>query len=509
MGLKIEGNGERQLPTSFPFTVQRIRISGNTVFNTATLHALVADAEGKNLTLADLGELAARVTKYYHIHGYVLARAIIPQQVIRDGLVDIEVSEARYGAIRLYNHSRVDDALLKSTLHPLGSGQPIEAAELDHSLLMLADIPGVAVDATLKAGESVGTSDLLVNAASGPAVSGNVVLDNYGNPYTGKVQFGATADLMDPLRIGDILSASGLSSGHGMNFGRIAYESLLNGDGTRMGASYSALHYIVGGPLADLDAHGTAQIESLWVKQTLVRSRNVNLYGQIQFDRVQLDDDIDVGGLHTDRHLENWTTSLAGDVRDKFLSRSVTIWRLDWTEGRDDFDNAAAQLADAETARAQDGFSKLAANLCRVQSLSPKDELYFNLSGQWANGNLDSSEKMIAGGPNTVRAYDMGAVSGDTGYLGTAEFRHELGQAWACQWQAVAFVDSAQVTVNKTVWVAGPNSADLSGAGVGLNWARPNRWGAKICVAKPIGPIPVLVTNPASVRAWIELTKGF
>lgn len=67
----------------------------------------------------------------------------------------------------------------------------------------------------------------------------------------------------------------------------------------------------------------------------------------------------------------------------------------------------------------------------------------------------------------------MGAVSGDSRALATAELRHDLGSAWNGRWQAVAFVDSAHVEVNKTVWVAGTNSA-LSGAGVGLNWAGPN-----------------------------------
>jgi hemolysin activation/secretion protein len=509
IGLDIEGNPEGKPPPSFPFMVKGIRISGNTLFSTATLHALVADAEGKSLTLSKLGELATRVTNYYHAHGYLLARAIIPAQVIQDGVVVVEVSEARYGAIRLDNHSRVNDALLENTLSPLESGQPVEQSKLDHSLLLLADIPGVAVNATLKAGENAGTSDLLVNAASCPIVSGNVVLDNYGNPYTGRVQVGETAELIEPLHIGDILSANTLSSGRGINFGRIAYESLLDGEGTRMGASYSALHYIVGGPLSDLDAHGTAQIESLWAKQTFVRSRNVNLYGQIQYDRMRLSDDIDVGALQTDRHLENWTLSLAGDARDRLLSHGITIWRFDWTGGRDRFDNLAAQLADAATARTQEGFSKGTANIYRLQSLSPKDELYLAFTGQWANGDLDSSEKMTAGGPNTVRAYDMGAISGDTGYLGTAEFRHDLGRAWKSQWQAVAFIDSANVTVNKTIWVTGPNGADLSGAGVGLNWVGPNRWDAKICIAKPIGPIPALVTNAASSRLWIETSKGF
>ncbi len=508
-GLTIERNGKSKLPASAPFMVRRIRISGNTLFDTATLHVLVADAEGKSLTLANLDGLATRVTQYYHSHGYILARAIIPAQVIRDGEVVIEVTEARYGSIRLGNHSRVKDALLKDTLSPLESGQAIGQADLDHALLLLADIPGVVVNATLKAGETLGTSDLLVDTTPEQGVTGNVVLDNYGNPYTGRVLFSGTVNVIDPLHLGDILSLSGLSSGRGVNYGRAAYESVVDGDGTRFGGSYSTLHYIVGGPLASLDAHGTAQIESLWAKQPLVRSRNLNFYAQIQYDRMQLSDLIDAGAIQTNRQMENWTLSVAGDARDTLLSRGVTIWRVDWTDGRDRFDNLAAKLADAATARTQDGFSKLNATLCRLQSLSPTNALYLAFSGQWANGNLDSSEMMIAGGPNSVRAYDIGAISYDIGYFETAEFRHDLASVWSSQWQAVAFFDSAQVTVNKTVWAAGPNSANLNGAGVGLNWAGPKQWNAKISIAKRIGPIPVLLGSAASAHVWIEISREF
>jgi hemolysin activation/secretion protein len=365
------------------------------------------------------------------------------------------------------------------------------------------------VDATLKPGETVGTSDLLVEAAAGQAITGNVMLDNYGNRYTGRARIGGSVNFNNPLHHGDYLSLSGLSSGSGMNYGRIAYDTLMNGQGTRLGGSYSALHYILGGPLASLNGHGTAQVESLWAKHPLRRSRDVNLYGQFQYDRMQLRDHIDASAIRTDRSVANWTASLAGDARDGFFSGAVNSGSLGWTAGQVGFDDSAAQLADAASASTRGGFSKWNASLARLQRLGPDSVLYLSYSGQWANANLDASRKMVAGGPYTVRAYDMGAVSGDSGYVASAEFRHDLGSAWQGQWQAVAFIDSAHVTVNKNVWVAGTNSARLSGAGAGLNWMGPEQWSAKIYVAAPIGSAPVLVANSASARAWIEIGKGF
>jgi hemolysin activation/secretion protein len=508
-GLTIEQADGSKLPPSAPFLVQSIQIVGNTRVDTPTLLALVADAQGQMLTLPQLGELAARITAYYQSQGYPLARAIIPAQTIALGVVHIEVIEARYGKVSLDNTSLVNSDLLQATLAPLQSEQAIGQAEMDHALLLLSDIAGVVVNATLKPGEAVGTSDLLVETTPGPVISGNAVLDGYGNRYTGRERIGGTLSVNNPLHHGDTLSVSGLSSGSGMNYGRLAYESLLNGQGTRLGGAYSALDYTLGAPLAALNAHGTAQVSSLWAKHPLLRSRDFNLYGQIQYDELQLRDHVDASSIRTDRRLENWTLSLTGDARDALGAGGINTWSLGWTAGRAGFDDNAAQLADAATAKTQGNFSKWNASLARLQALGAQDTVYLAFSGQWSNTNLDSSQKMSVGGPYTVRAYDMGAVSGDSGYFVSAEYRHDLGQAGGGHWLALAFIDSANVTVNHNTWATGENSAALSGAGVGLNWSGPDQWSAKTYVATPVGPTPALVGSTNATRAWVEVSRRF
>jgi hemolysin activation/secretion protein len=507
-GLIIKGANGEKLPTSIPFMVKSITISGNTLFDNATLHSLVANAEGKNATLQQIDELTARITDYYHAHGYPLARAYIPAQSIIDGIVKIEVIEARYDKIRLDNSSHVKDAWLNTTLAPLQSGAPVEQKVLDGSLLRLSDIPGVIVNATLQPGKATGTSDLNIQASASASVTGNIALDNNGNRYTGRARAGATVNFVNPLQHGDVLSLNGLSSGSGMNYGRLSYETLLNGNGTRLGGAFSALHYILGDTLTSLDGHGTAQVGSVWVKHPLIRSRRVNVYAQVQYDNKRLKDHLDTNGSHTDRTLSNWTASLSSDVQDTLLSGGMNTWSLGLTKGQVGFDNAAAQLSDAATAATQGNFSKLNANLARLQSVNANNALYLSFSAQWTNTNLDSAEKMVAGGPYTVRAYDIGVLSGDSGYQGTAELRHDMGSIWQGQWQAVAFVDSEHVTVNKNTWTTGVNGATLSGAGIGLNWFRQNNWSGKAYLAAPLGSTPVLLSTRSSARAWVQLSKG-
>jgi hemolysin activation/secretion protein len=421
--------------------------------------------------------------------------------------VRIKVIEASYGKISLDNRSRVQDPFVQAALAPLQSGQAIEETKLDHVFRMVSDIPGVVLGATFKAGEGVGTSDLMVSTTPGPMITGNMTVSNHGNKYTGRAYTTGTVNIINPLRHGDVLRASGQSSGSKMNYASLSYETLLNGQGVRLGGAYSEVSYALGEPLESLN--GNSQLASLWVKHPLLLSRDANIYARLQFDSLQLRDHIDDVAVKIDRSLENWTLSLTGDAHDGFLSGGINTWSLGWTAGSVGFDNADAQVNDAATAGTQGRFSRWNASLTREQRLSPKNDLRLAFSGQWANGNLDASHKVSVGGPHSVRAYERAALSGDTVYLATAELWHDLGAAWGGQWFGVAFADTARVTVNNNTWVAGTNSATLSGAGLGINWAGPKQWVAKAYLANVIAVAPTLVASSAPTHVWVEINKGF
>ena len=504
-------SGATESPTSgVPFMVSRIDIVGNTLFDTATLQALVAPALGKKLSVSELTAQVGRITEYYQKNGYTWTRAIIPSQAITEGVVRVQVIEASYDKIVINNKSEVSDSLVQGTMATLQNGDLIDSERLNSSLLKLSDIPGLLVDATLTKGETVlGTSTLVINVNPGPAMLADVAVDNYGNDYTGQARIGGTVNVINPLHYGDVLSATLLTSGTGMNYGRLGYESLINGQGSRMGASYSALRYVLGKSLEPLNAHGTARVASVWLKHPLLRSQERNINGHIQYDNLNLRDHIDANLIQNDRQASTLTATLSGDVRDRFDGMSV--WSASWTGGRIDFDNASAQLSDSATAKTGGSFAKLNLNLSRMQRINTKNSIYLSYAGQWSDSNLDASQKLTAGGVYTVRAYNMGAVSGDSGYVGTAEWRYDLDRALSgsVASQLVAFVDHAHLTLNKAPWLVGPNGVTMSGYGAGFNFSGMDQWKARVYVTGRLGAVPQLLANTSSTRAWIEISKAF
>ena len=495
-------NTAAALPSGAPFLVKSIQISGNKKIDTATLHALVEDAEGQSMTIAQLEKVIFRITEYYNSHGFPLARAIIPAQTIEGGVVNIQIIIARYGSVSVANQSKVNDGVLISTLSTLKTDAMIEQADLDRALLLLSDLPGVVVNTTLTPGAAVGTSDLKVTATAAPSITANVITDNYGNSYTGRYRVGGTVNIVDPMNLknSDNLSISALSSGMGMNYARVGYESVINGDGTRLGGSYSALRYVLGGAAASADASGTAQVASLWIKHPLIRSRDANVYAQMQFDGLVLKDKASID--QNDRTLTNLTASVSGDVRDKLLSGAVNTFSLGLTGG-----NVGSASA-SQSAALKGNFWKVNASVARLQALGPADSVYASYTGQRASKNLDPSQKMSVGGASTVRAYDTGAVSGDSGDLFTAEYRHDFGSVLMGQLQGIGFIDRANMTINKDSLGEG-NTASLTGAGLGLNWTGANQWSAKTYIATPIFSVPTQVGTTNATRGWLEVGKGF
>ena len=508
-GLMIESPTTANIDDATPFAVTQLQLDGNTSFDSATLHALVADGEGKTQTLTQLNALAQRITDYYHAHAYPLARAIVPAQTLSGGTVRLQVVEARYDRIELDNRSRIGDGLLRATLAPLHAGEVVTQSSLDTSLLLLDDLPGVAPHATLRPGAEPGTSTLDVHADAEPTVQGQVVADTAGGRYTGRLRVGAYLDLNNPLRHGDQLSVGALSSGHGMNYGRLGYQFTLNGHGTRLGAAYSMLAYALGGPLDALDAHGTARVASAWLAQPLLRTRNSRLDVRLQFDRKQLRDRIDSTALRNDRHSNHWTASIVSQHADHWAGGGLTNASLSLGHGRLGFDEAAAAAADAATARTQGSYTHWNASLARLQNLGTATRLYVSLGGQHSHRNLDSSEQFLLGGSNSVRGYDVASVAGASGWLGTVELRHDLPFDCAGHCEGSLFVDHGNLRLNADPWTSGPNRAHLSSAGVGFQWTGTGPWQVQAQLATPIGAAPALLGKRSGARAWLQVARGF
>jgi len=483
--------------------VNGFTLEGNGAIGSEELLPLLGDLQGRTVSLGELQAGANRITRLYRERGYPLARAYIPAQEIDGGVVRIAVMEGRYGEVGLNNTSRVSGAAL-APITALKRGDAVRSAELERSLLLLSDTPGVEVKSTLKPGTSVGATDLLVDVTPGPLLSGSVDADNYGNRFTGEYRLGGTLNVNSPLGLGDRLTLRAMGSDEDQQYGRIAYQLPIGPWATQVGVAYSDMDYQLAKDFDDLKAHGNARIASLYAIQPLVRSRDFSLYAQVQFDDKRLKDDIDLFGSKSDKRSRVVIATLNGNSRDTLLGGGVNSFALAWSQGSLNIDGQLNQTIDDLTAGTQGRFHKLNPSLVRLQRLTDRFSLYAQLQGQWADGNLDSSEKISLGGAYGVRAYPQGEASGDQGWLANLELRYALTDAW----QLSTFVDHGEVRLNKDTWSTGENHRSLSAAGVGARWAAYG-WQVNAVSAWKLGNADPQSDVDRSPRVWVQVVKFF
>jgi hemolysin activation/secretion protein len=486
--------------------VAQIKISGASVFPEAELLAVLQDAIGQELDFAGLEELAARLSRFYRRHGYTVARAYLPPQDIKDGVVAIAVVEGRYSAITVKPQGELPAPLPLAALAP---GELVNDAALERSLLLAADVPGIAVRSTLQPGASVGTSELVVEVEPGPAATGVLEADNFGSRATGRERVGASLYFNNPAGLGDLLSLRALSAGKGLNYGRLAWQLPVGGDGTRVGAAVSAMDYRLGREFETLDAHGTASIVTLFTAHPLLRSRARNLNVQASAEHKRLRDRIDLVGTADDKQLSLLNLGMSGDVRDDWGGGGAWNLSATYTRGRLSLDSATARAIDDATLRSAGDFDKLGLQAVRQQSVG-KATLLAAYTGQWAGKNLDSSEKLPLGGAGAVRAYPQGEAPSDRASLLTLELQYPLGNGW----QLAGFFDAAVGYANTDPLPGGAgtgaaNRRSLSGAGLGLNWVGAQGWSVRVFYACKLHGGPATAEPDRGERVWLQAAKSF
>lgn len=492
------------------FTLRSVSFVGNTVFSSTDLAALAAGYIGKAVTFADLERIRQRITDRYREAGYPLAQAVLPVQDVTAGAVEFSIVEGRLGQVRLTvsPESPIGADRLDPFLAELKTGQPIRQDELERTLMLMSDLPGIVVQSALEQGEEPGTTDLVVDV--GPSRRFDLLLsaDNYGIPSTGEQRIGATLRINSPLGIGDNLDLQVLdTTASGLVYGRAGYEMPLGGRGTRLGIAYGELHYRLGEPFSGLDSSGSAEVFEVGLTQPFIRSRTRNLVGRLGYQHKLLEDRIGAVGFSSEQSIDLGVLGLSYEGRDNLWHGGYNSAALTAYVGEVDLRSLQALALDQspQGPKTNGSFTHINYQLSRLQAVMPRTSAYLAVAGQWADTNLVSAEKIALGGPYAVRAYPTSEGVVDEGYVATGELRFSVTN----QVTVSGFYDAGWGHILADPLPAqGTNSVTLRGYGLGLYWSAPYGFALRGSAAwRDTGPS---LTAPDRVpRVYLQLTKSF
>lgn len=498
-----------------PVVVAAFRFKGLRTVRADELLQVLSAWVGRPLSSADLGQAMHQVTERLRTRGLLLAYAYAPRQAISNGVVEVVVVEGRIGDIALdvVDGTRVRRGVVERFLETVQPGETIRRDNVEHSLLLLNDLPGTRVDASFSTGVRQETADASIRVSNdGNAVSGSFAVDNAGLRSVGEYRADLSLRVASPFNLGDLLTVGALqSSGGGQTVGVLTYGLPVNGLGTRVGVRLAEQRYRLRKEFAVLDAHGEDNGVTWMASHPLLRRSDRNLTLALSYSRFAFDDRLDAVGFRSEVRHDVTALGLAYDNRDGWMGGGVNLIQAQYLAGKATQENQVLAALDSSPGGlgVYGPFSLLRARVQREQAVATDVSAYFSLTAQAASKNLDAGPELAFGGPDAVRGYPVGELYADEGYVARLEIRKGLRLVAGSRTTLSAFFDQGRARINKDPFPGDPaNVRSMGSYGVGVAHVQGRLFSIQTWLAWRTGE-PSVSAPDRTPRGWVSMVVWF
>ncbi|CAA9892220.1 Hemolysin activation/secretion protein (fragment) [Candidatus Methylobacter favarea] len=186
-----------------------IRLQGNTIFPPSDLERLTSPYKNRHISNQELQQLRYELTRYYVDRGYINSGAVIPDQNVKDGIIDIRLIEGRLERIEIEGRQHFRESYLKDRIG-LGAQYPLQINRLQENLQLLLENPLIErINADLRPGAQPGLAILKTLLKEKAPYQLGLVFDNQIAPSIGSYQGTAYAAHRNLTGHGDVFSAQG------------------------------------------------------------------------------------------------------------------------------------------------------------------------------------------------------------------------------------------------------------------------------------------------------------
>lgn len=455
--------------------VEQVQVVGSTVFQEADFEAIARPLEGRQVTLEELRQAADKITELYLREGYITSRAIVADQTVTNGIVQIQVIEGSVEDIIVEGNRRVRADYIRDRIR-LGTDQPLNKNRLEDQLRLLKLNPLFNnVEASLRSGKQIGRSLLLVRVAEANPFQATFSVDNYSPPSVGSERLGVALRHRNLTGNGDELAAAyNRTTVGGANVFDFSYQIPLNArEGTLALRAAPSNNEIVDPAFAGFGIRGETELYEVSFRQPLVRSPREELALSLGFtlqngQTFLFDNQPTPFGIGPDA--DGFSRTRVLKLGQDYVRRDVGgAWAL-----RSQF-NLGLGILDAtiNDDPTPDGrFVSWLGQAQRVQILNDSNLLIVQADLQLTPDTLLPSQQFVIGGGQSLRGFRQNARSGDNGFRFSVEDRIALvrNESGSPVVQLAPFVDVGKVwnTSNNPNRLA--DQTFLAAAGLGLQW---------------------------------------
>jgi hemolysin activation/secretion protein len=463
------------------FNVDEVNFDGNAVMSDAALQEYFATFINRPVSLPELNEVVEMIEDQYKLAGYFLSRVYIPPQTLENGVLKVKVIEGYLSELFIEGGTAGNRAKINELTAGLVNKRPLDLPSVEKAIRILNAFPSTTVNAVLRQGAEVGSSEMVLNVSQLPDYY-SLSVNNFNAPAVGTWggSFAGTVNrLFDIDNQLSFSTSASVGSGSVEDFKRMLsfsakYSQPIGNSGLSASLSYLYAQSQPVPTVADLNllSQGTTVAPRLSYPMFSIRGNSLVLDSGLTFSETQ--------------------TMLAGTpfTADKSTVFDLTLRWLNttWMQGATNLSVGYYQgLSGLNASRASDlgvsvlgfnpSFNKLAFNLSRTQYFPYKVSVHAGAVGQYTTDSLLIANQISFGGPPIGRAYYYGAIMGDRGLGFFAELRKDVtfSDLFNQSIQVFTFVDKGMTYINTNEAagrVGGSFSLTSYGLGVRTNFSK-------------------------------------
>lgn len=404
--------------------VKKFTVKNATLIDAGSIESVTKQHEGKRLSIAQITDVAQAITRVYRQQGYMLAYAFVPAQDVQDGVIVIKAVEGDLGEIVVSGNKHYSSEFISKHIANAVKGQSLKTDDLERAILILNSFPSLHTQVSLKAGQTPGTSDIMVRAKDSKHFHGGISYNNFGSKSVSRNRLSPWIEYGNFLRTGDLVTLNGITGLDRIDFRQIAYGKIdyttpIAHNGMKLGLYYSQSRYKVGEQLTALNIHGKSRTAGVYLSYPLIRQVNstLNIRGGLDYKNLT---DFILGNIRGEDRIRTASVGLSYNFIDYFYGSNAL--NFSYVQGLPNILGGDGKNEQGTTRLGADGnFSKLTLGFSRTQPVSDYGRLVFKASGQWSNAPLFSAEQFGIGGEGSVRGFTPTLFSADSGYTLSVE----------------------------------------------------------------------------------------
>ena len=440
--------------------VKDFKLEGNKRYNDETLKNLFKESINKELDYNALLGVTTLISNYYRSNGF-LATSYLPPQDIKNGIVQIKITEAELGKIifdvdNAHELNLSEEKIRKKILYKVKDDGGLNIAQLDKNIRNFNKTPGINAIAQLEEGELFGETDIVITANNTETITGSSLIDNTGSRASGTAKLTNTINVDGLFNIGDRFTFTNVATGNTFQSGKQIEESNyyavastfpIGYNGMQANMRISKMEYKLSAPYDSTIPSGYSTEYNFTLTRPLIEKLTKNLNATLAISRNDYVNDLGTGN-NSNKDMTKASLNLGFDSSDTKLGGGVNYGLFGVTLGKLDVTDNATNFTTDQAAADNNGRNlKATFNFNRLQNVTDKTNMLLKFNSQFAADNLDGGEQFTLGGLNGVRAYSSSEAAGDAGFTTSIEVRRDL-----YNFPTTIFYDYGKIRLHKNRW---------------------------------------------------------